>query len=58
MTDRAFDHLHHRIGGLLPVQTPAHQVAAVIIDDPDQVDLRIPVKKATDSGSIRPPVPV
>ena len=39
LADRPFDHLHHRSGGLLTVKSPANQVPAVIVDDPDQVDL-------------------
>jgi len=39
LADRSFNYFHHSVGGLLAVQTPAHQVPTVIVDDPDQVDL-------------------
>ena len=39
LADRSFDHLHHRVRRLLTVKSPANQVSAVIVDDPDQVDL-------------------
>jgi len=39
LADGPLDHLHHRVGRLLTVKSPANQVPAVIVDDPDQVDL-------------------
>jgi len=34
----SLEHFQHRIRILLPEQSPAHQVAGMIVDDPDQVD--------------------
>jgi hypothetical protein len=39
LADCSFDHLHHRVGRLLTVKSPANHIPAVIVDDPDQVDL-------------------
>ena len=38
LADRALDDLQHRIRLLLAVQAVTHDVPAVIVDDPDQVD--------------------
>ncbi len=38
LPDRALQHLEHRVGILLPEQTPARQVARVIVQDADEVD--------------------
>ena len=38
LTDRSFDHLQHGVCCLATKQSPAHDVAAVVVDDPHQVD--------------------
>jgi hypothetical protein len=38
LADGALDHLHDCIPGLLPEEPVTHDVAGVVVDDPDQVD--------------------
>ena len=38
LPDRSLEHLQYCIRVLLPEQPPTHQVARMIVDDPDQID--------------------
>jgi len=44
LADGALDHLHHRLGLLLPIQAVTHDVAAVVVDHPDQIDAVHPLQ--------------
>lgn len=54
--DCSLEHLRRRIRVLLSEQPPAHQVAGMIVDDPDQIDRVDPLEMAGEDIDLSPRV--